>query len=557
MKKRTLSFFMACVFLIALGLPVMAANVDTRATAVSGGMSHSIALDKDGNVYTWGKNDQGQLGLGKAVTQKDTPTKVTSLTSVTAVAAGYNFSLALRYNGTVSAWGNGVYDTPTEVPGISGVIAIAAGQLDCLALTGDGIVYQWSLGATPTQVNGLNGIVAIAAGGNHDLALTRTGDVWSWGDNYYGQLGNGTTNSSQTPQKVSGLQDIVDIAAGVSHSLAVDFSGNVYAWGGNDNYQLGAENIKGSNLRPALVPTVKKAAQVAAGNGSSMALTTDGKVYTWGYGEYGQLGSGRAEIAKADPAQVSRFGSGSISSIACGSYHNLCVTSSGDLYVWGRNRDGQLGTGKTENSNSPTRVSGISKVMTDTTYDSCVLDGASSWAQDEIAEFYPKGILPPTMMGNYQSAVTRAELAHLLVTVYETTKTTTTVPTKNPFNDINDHPMKDSILKAYNLGIINGTSEKTFSPYGQVTRQEAVTMLCRFVGKMKRTNIPTTVKSLAYYKDAASIAEWAAPYVDYAYKNDIMKGSGGNFSPTGLFTKEQSLLTVARLANANNWQAAK
>lgn len=553
MKKCIAYFLVIGILTMVLSVPALATNVDTRTTAASGGMSHSIALDKDGNVYTWGKNDQGQLGLGSGVEQEDTPTKVPGLTSVTAVAAGYNFSLALRRNGKVSVWGNGISNTPTEVDSIWDVVAIAAGQMDCLALTGDGTVYQWSMGSSPAQVSGISGVVAIAAGGNHNLALTRTGDVWSWGDNFYGQLGNDTTNSSHTPQKISGLRDIVDIAAGVSHSLAVDFAGNVYAWGGNDNYQLGTEKTGRTNLHPTLVPTVKKAVQVAAGNGSSAALTAEGRVYTWGYGEYGQLGCGNAEIANATPTQTSRMGSGSVDSIACGAYHTLCVNHNGDLYAWGRNRDGQLGTGKTENSATPTRVA--SQIMTETAYDSCVFDGISNWAQGEVEEFYPRGILPPTMMGEYQSAVTRAELAHLLVTVYETTRTTASMPRKNPFSDISNHPLKDSILKASDLGIINGTSQTTFSPEGQVTRQEAVTMLCRFVGVMKRTSISKTVKKITYYDDAASIAEWAAPYVEYAYKNDIMKGSGAKFSPLGMFTKEQSLLTVARLVNANDWKA--
>lgn len=551
MRKCIASFLVIGILAMTLTVPALAANVDTRATAVSGGMSHSIALDKNGNVYTWGKNDQGQLGLGKGVAGKDTPTKVAGLSSITAVAAGYNFSLALRRNGTVVAWGNGVNDTPTEVSGVSGVIAIAAGQIDCLALTAEGTVYQWSMGASPAQVSGLVGIVAIAAGGNHDLALTRTGEVWSWGDNYYGQLGNGTMISSQIPQEISGLKDIVDIAAGVSHSLAVDFSGNVYAWGSNDNCQLGMEGVSSYN-RPKQVPIIEDAVQVAAGNGSSMALTLEGKVYTWGYGEYGQLGQGKSEIARATPEQISRMKSDAVDSIACGSYHNLYVKRNGELYVWGRNRDGQLGTGKTENSTTPAQVT--TQIMTETAYSSCVLDGASEWARDEIARLYPKGLLPPTMMGEYPSAVTRAELAHLLVTVYETTRSTVSVPKRHPFQDVDDHPLKDSILKAYDLGIISGTSKTAFSPHGQVTRQEAVTMLCRFVGVMKRTNISTNVKNLAYYDDAASIAGWAAPYVDYAYKHDIMKGSGSNFAPLALFTKEQSLLTVARLVNANDWK---
>lgn len=550
MKKRAASFLLALAMLATLAVPAAAVNMRTVGTVIDGGMYHSVALVKNGEVYVWGDNSNGQLGLGAEVTREETPVKVPGVSSVTTVAAGYNFTLALRFNGTVVAWGGSVYQTPTEVAGLERVVAISAGQLSCLALTVDGRVFQWTLGQWPAQVYGIENVVAISAGGNHNLALTRRGEVWTWGNNEKGQLGDGTTNDRATPQKIAELQDIIDIAAGMNHSLAADFNGNVYAWGDNSYGQMGTKEVKGQeNLRPMKVSGLKKIVEVAAGNGSCLARNADGQVYSWGYGEFGQTGSGNSEISKSTPDQVSRTGSSV--GIACGFHHDLSVSKNGEVYAWGRNNNGQLGTGKNGNANTATKV--LSGGTAGAEYETCVLNGISSWAQEEISDLYPKGMIPPTLLNNYQGTITRGELAHLLVAVYEVVKGPVSARNTNKFTDIDSHPMKESILKAYGLGIINGTSESTFSPWGPVSRQEAVTMLCRFVGKLNNTTIPQAAKNISYYDDAALVAEWAAPYVDYAYNNNIMKGANGCFSPTGAFTVEQSLLTVARLVNANGW----
>lgn len=551
--SRILTLLLAAALCLALSVPALAVSTDCRVTAVAGGMSHTLALKSDGTVWAWGSNEQLQLGQSAEVTKLEKATQVEGVSSATAVAAGYDFSMALLYDGQVYTWGGGQGAQPQLVSGLTNVVAIAAGQTACLALRYDGTVWQWSLGGTPARVGQLGHIAAISAGGSHFMALTTYGEVYTWGSNWSGQLGNGSTTDSAAPVKVPGLFNIIDIAAGYSHSLAADFSGKVYAWGANAYGELGNNTTEASST-PVEVSNLKSVVQVSAGNESSMALTEDGKLYTWGYGEYGQLGSGGSEISRAKPGQLINNSIGTIWSIFSGVYHNMLITESGHLYAWGRNRDGQIASARNTNVDTPTRS--LTGVSTKTDYETSVLTEVSSWAAEEVTALYGTGLVPPILWQKYQSNITRAEFAHLLVSVYEQVKGTTITPARDAdFTDIEGHQLEHDILKAYQLDLVSGSSATTFSPDNSITRQEAAKMLCTFVAKMKGTSVPTKAQSLSYYSDAASIAEWAAPYVAYAHQNDIMQGSGGKFSPLATFTHEQSLLTIARLVEENDWSA--
>lgn len=551
--KRIAALTLTLSLLATLALPASAVDINTHSGTVAGGMSHTLALKEDGTVLAWGSNRQLQLGQDKSVEEAKTPVEVKGLSAV-AVAAGSDFSAALKYDGTVYVWGEGMYAAPQDI-GLTGVVDIAAGMSVLLALKSDGTVWQYSFGGQPVQVAGLSRVAAVSAGNGHYLALTSDGQVYAWGNNNYGQLGDGTTTGRTVPVRVPGLVDIVDVAAGLSHSLAAGYNGAVYAWGTNSHGELG---IGGAELESSSTPLVVKgitgAVQVAAGNESSMALTGKGEVYTWGYGEYGQLGNGSNKTSSATPVSVGI--TQKVDYIAAGVYHNMAMTDTGSLYAWGRNQNYQLGNNKNDNFNTPQRVSGTMSAGAGYTVDR--LDTVSAWAKADAEKLSKTQLVPPMLWGNYTANITRAEFAHLLVSVYEQVKHTTasSASTKlTQYTDIDGHALAEDMKKAYLLGILNGTSDTTLAPDSLITREQAAKMLCSFVAKMEGTTIPTQLQNLGFYSDAASISQWAVPYVYYAYENDIMKGTDSGFAPLSSLTREQSLVTMSRLVERYQWAA--
>ena len=552
MKRRAISIFTAivCVACLCMCIPTAhAVNVRQSSSPAGGGMSHSIALKRDGTVWTWGSNQQFQLGLDEEVTEISTPTQVEGVSSVVSVAAGYDFSVALRFDGRVFTWGNGINAPPRVTSGLSGVVAITAGQTDILALTIDGTVWQWTVGTRPKQVPLLDHISAISAGGTHYLALTVSGDVWSWGTNSSGQLGIGTVVNQDVPMKVDDLYNIIDIAAGYSHSLAVSMDGAVFSWGANSFGQLG-DGTTDLSMSPVQVAQIKNATHVSAGNETSMALTKDGKLYTWGYGEYGQLAQANTLISQSTPKLVET--SSDPAFLASGVYHNFFVNNDGDLYVWGRNRNKQLGTSQESNAMSPIKV--LTLVASSEEYTTDGLKDASDWAKNELTDLYKLSIVPPIYWDMFTTNAIRAEFASLLASAYEQIKkTTVTYPESTSFTDIGNSIWEVNIRKAHQLEFIEGVSPYRFNPNGSITRQEAAKMICSFVAKMQNTPMPDKFQNLLFYSDASQIAEWAVPFVSYAYENDIMKGTGKRFDPLGNLTREQMLAMLYRIIVKYEW----
>ncbi len=381
-------------------------TVKTIALAQGSSSYHSMAIRSDGKVFSWGNNSKGQLG-NDSTADSNVPVPVNSQgvlsgKKIVQAAMGYHFSLLVSDDGKVFSFGENEYgqlgnnsDKNSKVPvavDTTGVLSgkkitmVAAGSDFALALDSHGKVYAWGFGShgelgirntfkktVPVAVDtsrALSGkkIVAIAAGSNHAVAVDDKGMVYTWGGNTYGQLGVNTTKHSEVPvpiyiSRAIGGKTIVAVAAGYHHSLALSSDGKVYAWGDNQYGQLGNHSFENSTV-PVAVDTTgvlagKKVIAISAGANYSMALTSDGKIYSWGRNNRGQLGV-MGNIRYNVPTAINMTGSTLagkiIINIVATVDHSMALTCDGKIYAWGFNDHGQLGNHTFTGSTSPVAV---------------------------------------------------------------------------------------------------------------------------------------------------------------------------------------------------------
>lgn len=354
--------FMSIPTSTALG-STLTTQGSSKGTMLSGGVHHSLYLN-GGALYAWGGNDFGQLGDGSNIS-RFLPVSNRQLSGLLIqVDAGAFHSLGLDKDGHVWAWGLNDQgqlgdgsttnrNVPFQIPNFDGVIAIDAGIDGSVALKQDGTVWQWGkdAGLTPTQVSNVSGVVQIAAG-DHYVALKEDGTVWAWGINDRGQLGDGTFNSSSTPVQVQGLNSVSVISASFDYTLALTREGTVYSWGGNSQGKLGIGNTT-NQATPQLVQGFdRKIKEVSAGYFHSLAMTEDGKLMTWGSNSYALLGDGVTDRYSTKAIPVSYTEGLSIPYFSAGGFHNLVVSNEFNssyyvynVYAWGYNEAGQLGDG--------------------------------------------------------------------------------------------------------------------------------------------------------------------------------------------------------------------
>ena len=351
-------------------------------TNISAGGRHSCAVLSDGTAACWGNNGYGQLG-NETTTGSTTPVAVTmsgALTNktITNITAGYDYTCAVTSDGTAACWGknqygqlgNGTTTSPTTPVAVtmSGALAgktvtnITAGGRHTCAVLSDGTAACWGnnwygqLGNGTTAIDPTTPVAVtsgaltnktvtnITAGSSHTCAVTSDGTAACWGYNYSGQLGNGTTTNSTTPVAVtSGAltnKTVTDITAGLHNTCAVTSDGTVACWGNNGSGQLGDNTGVRSKTPVALTRGAlagKTVNNITAGNSHICATFLDGTAACWGNNEYGQLGDGTNSNTSVAVTMSGALTNKTVTDITAGISHTCALTSDGTAACWGKN----------------------------------------------------------------------------------------------------------------------------------------------------------------------------------------------------------------------------
>ena len=210
-------------------------------------------------------------------------------------------------------------------------------------------------------------ITIIELGGLYSAALTSEGRLFTWGNNFEGQLGDGTTSISNKPIDITDQFDlvtgetIISVSLGYDHSTALTSLGRLFSWGNNDYGQLG----NGSTTRSSIPIDItgnfnlsfeEEIISVSLGNRFTSVLTSKGRIFTWGYNGYGELGDGSTNDSKYPIDITAQFNLNEgemITSLELGYYHSSVLTSENRVFTWGNNNYGQLGNNTTNNSSIP------------------------------------------------------------------------------------------------------------------------------------------------------------------------------------------------------------
>ncbi|XP_033264428.1 X-linked retinitis pigmentosa GTPase regulator isoform X16 [Orcinus orca] len=291
---------------------------------LSCGDEHTAIITGNNKLFMFGSNNWGQLGLGsKSTVNKPTCVKALKLEKMKFAACGRNHTLVSTEGGKVYAAGGN-----TE------------GQL------GLGDTEERNTFHLISFFTSQHKIKQLSAGSNTSAALTEDGELFMWGDNSEGQIGLQNITSICVPHQVTIGKPISWISCGYYHSAFVTTEGELYTFGEPEYGKLGLpKKLLINHKVPQLVPGIpQKVIQVACGGGHTVALT-EKAVYTFGLGQFGQLGLGTFIFETSEPKAVENIKDQKISYVCCGENHTALITDLGLMYTFGDSRHGKLGLG--------------------------------------------------------------------------------------------------------------------------------------------------------------------------------------------------------------------
>jgi alpha-tubulin suppressor-like RCC1 family protein len=355
---------------------------------ISAGNGHSLAIDKNGRAWGWGANSSGEVGDNSIVSKLTPVSVVGAVKTFCQISAGTTFSLAIDKNGRAWSWGSNTLGqlgdnsitskrTPVSVAGtVKTFCQISAGSGHSLAIDKNGRAWSWGINntgqlgdnsfvskLTPVSILGaVKTFCRISAGNSSSLAIDKNGRIWGWGNNVSGQIGNSIAVQNTPVSVLGAVKTFCRISVGSGHSLAIDKNGRVWGWGNNNSGQIGNNGTATGSTPVSILGTVKTFCQIMAGNGSSLAIDKNGRVWGWGSNSFGQLGD-NSITARLTPVSILGTVKTFCQIKAGGGNYSLAIDKNGRVWGWGSNSFGQLGDNSITSKRTPVSVAGTVKTF--------------------------------------------------------------------------------------------------------------------------------------------------------------------------------------------------
>ena len=305
----------------------------TSKIACACGSYHTITLSNDGTAHSFGRNKEGQLGLGHN-NDVSLPTPIPNLPQIKMVSCGDNFTVCVDHEGFIWSFGSN-----------------NEGQL--------GIGNKTNFNV-PQKLLNIPPVLSVDCGYDYTLIITNDDDLWSWGCNDKGQLCHGDTEDRSKPQKTS-FSNISKIAAGWTNSLFQNNKGEIFSCGNNQRGQCGLGHSNKLQITPSLILNApSNIVEFVCGGSQNLFLDCEGNVFSVGFNVHGQLGLGHNtnqnelnKIPNIPPIKI----------ISCVSASCYLIDFEGNLWSFGHNSYGQLGHGDKKNKNTPKIVNTLKDIQ--------------------------------------------------------------------------------------------------------------------------------------------------------------------------------------------------
>lgn len=328
-------------------------------SSIEMGNNHSSLLTTEGRLFMWGDNDYGSVGDGTDV-DRSFPVDITGNFNlaegekILSVSLGNSSSAAITSTGRVFTWGRNN----------KGQLGNGEADWDAMSFVPVDITGQFNL-------NNEEKIVMISLGSYNSSALSSSGRVFTWGYNSSGELGDGTKINKLVPTDITSRfnlnneEKIVIISMKYWHMGAITSEGRLFMWGNNERGQLGNDSISDRNTpvditSHFLLNPEEKILSLSVGLNHSAALTTEGRMFTWGSNSYNQLGDGDNLSYSSEPIDITSYfnldNQDMIISISLGGDHSAAITENGLIFTWGYNLTGQIGNDTNYSSDLPLNI---------------------------------------------------------------------------------------------------------------------------------------------------------------------------------------------------------